>query len=189
MRILYVILSAMLVCLTASCGQTGKAAADQNAEDTASVENTETQAAEPVKIEAGAKAPDFTLTTLEGQEVTLSSSFGGKYVVLDFWGIWCKWCVKGIPEMKAYYEKYHDKMEIVSIDANDELQKLRDFVRQEGMTWTHIANNPETGTDLCTLYQIQGFPTKIIISPSGDIVEVYVGEVPEFYAKLDELMQ
>lgn len=188
MKIPFVIFTAVLAMLTVSCGQTGKTA-DQSAEDSTVVENTAEVAQEAAKIEAGAAAPDFTVTTLEGQEVTLSSSFEGKYVVLDFWGIWCKWCVKGIPEMKAYYAKYSDKMEIVSIDANDELQKLRDFVRQEGMTWTQIANDSESGTDLCSLYQVQGFPTKIIIAPSGDIVEVYVGEVPEFYAKLDELMQ
>lgn len=43
-----------------------------------------------------------------------------------------------------------------------------------------------TAINCVSLILIYGkFPTKIIIAPSGDIVEVYVGEVPGFYACLD----
>ena len=46
-------------------------------------------------------APDFTLTDIYGMPLTLSD-FRGKYVVLDFWGSWCPWCIIGIPKMKEY---------------------------------------------------------------------------------------
>ena len=138
-------------------------------------------------LKAGADAPDITLNTIDGKPFALKD-LRGRYVVLDFWGIWCKWCVKGIPEMKEYYSKYASKMEIVSIDVNDDLQELKDYVRKEGMTWTHISDDTESENSLCQQYQVQGFPTKIIIDPQGNIVEVYVGEVPEFYEKLNELL-
>lgn len=179
------ILICMATALAVACGQGGKATSGSEGGD--SIPAPEQEAA-PEAIEAGAKAPDFTLKTIEDTEVTLSSSFEGKYVVLDFWGIWCKWCVKGIPEMKEYYAKYSSKMEIVSIDVHDDLQELKDFVRKEGMNWTHISDDTESENSLCKRYAVQGFPTKIIIDPQGNIVEVYVGEVPEFYEKLGELM-
>ena len=60
---------------------------------------------------------------------------------------------------------------------------------ENDMNWTHIMNDAKGNTDLCKLYQVQGFPTKVLIDPQGKIVEVYVGEVPEFYQKLDELLK
>ena len=55
-------------------------------------------------IKPGVVAPDFTLDDINGKPFTLSS-LRGKYVVLDFWGSWCGWCIKGMPDMKKYYEK------------------------------------------------------------------------------------
>ena len=48
-------------------------------------------------IRAGVQAPDFTAKKVDGTTFTLSS-LQGKYVVLDFWGSWCKWCIKGFPK-------------------------------------------------------------------------------------------
>ena len=69
-------------------------------------------------VAEGKPAPDFTLKDLQGKDLSLSS-LRGKYVVLDFWGSWCGWCIKGIPEMKKYYEKYKGKLEILGIDCRD----------------------------------------------------------------------
>lgn len=139
-------------------------------------------------IEPGNVAPAFAAQTLEGKEIVLNN-FAGKYVVLDFWGIWCKWCVLGIPEMKKYYAQYAEKMEIISIDCRDEKENLVKFVQENEMNWTHVMNDPKPENDLCKRYQVKGFPTKVIIDPEGKIVEVFVGEVPEFYQKLDQLLK
>lgn len=179
----------MMLCLLAaamqSCGDKQKAAETTEAEAPAQ-EQTEAKAEEGVT--AGAQAPDFNYKDISGKEVSLKT-FQGKYVVLDFWGIWCKWCVKGIPDMKKYYDMYKEKMEIVSIDNGDEMDKLLPFIQENDMNWTHIMNDAKGNTDLCKLYQVQGFPTKVLIDPKGKIVEVFVGEVPEFYQKLDELLK
>lgn len=132
----------------------------------------------------GREAPDFTLTDINGSPLALSS-LRGKYVVLDFWGSWCGWCIKGFPEMKEYYNKYKGKFEILGIDCNDPEQKWRDAVKKYELPWLHVYNPRES--KVLADYGIQGFPTKIIIGPDGKIVKTIVGEDPQFYTLLDQL--
>lgn len=140
---------------------------------------------------AGIEAPDFTLKDIEGNDFTLSS-LRGKYVILDFWGSWCGWCIKGMPQMKEYYKKYAGKFEIVGVDCNDTDQKWKDAVKKHELPWKHVYNpransEEEQAKSVLGKYGITGFPTKIIISPEGKIVKTIVGEDPAFYTLLDEL--
>lgn len=140
---------------------------------------------------AGVEAPDFTLKDIEGNDFTLSS-LRGKYVILDFWGSWCGWCIKGMPQMKEYYKKYAGKFEIVGVDCNDTDQKWKDAVKKHELSWKHVYNpransEEEQAKSVLGKYGITGFPTKIIISPEGKIVKTIVGEDPAFYTLLDEL--
>ncbi len=149
-------------------------------------EDVETQAkAESVQA-PGALAPDFELTDNHGKTLRLSD-LRGQYVVLDFWGSWCKWCIKGIPQMKEYYTKYKGKFEIIGIDNRDEKGEWLEALQEYDMPWLHVYN-PDEST-LCDDYAIEGFPTKIIIDPDGYVVKTIVGEDPEFYDILDQLFQ
>ncbi len=135
-------------------------------------------------LKEGVAAPDFTLPDVRGGEKSLKD-FRGKYVVLDFWGIWCGWCVKGIPDMQQYYKKYHKKVEFVSIDFGDKPEKVLKFIGEKGMTWTNLCNGDRS--DVVTAYGVPGYPTKIIIDKEGRVVAKFVGEGRDFYNKLDEL--
>lgn len=135
------------------------------------------------KVGEGNAAPDFTLKSIDGKDISLSS-LKGKTVVLDFWGSWCGWCIKGMPKMKEYYAKYKDKLEILGIDCNDTDQKWRDAVKKHELPWLHVRN--EGTTDVTVLYGISGFPTKIVVDATGKISKVVVGESEEFYKYLDE---
>jgi thiol-disulfide isomerase/thioredoxin len=132
----------------------------------------------------GVIAPDFTLKDLKGKPLSLKS-LRGKYVILDFWGSWCGWCIKGIPQMKEYYKKYSGKFEILGIDCNDTDQKWRDAVKKYQLPWLHVYNPRDS--KVLKDYGVQGFPTKIIVGPDGKIVKTIIGEDPAFYTFLDKL--
>lgn len=134
----------------------------------------------------GAEAPDFTLKDLAGNDFSLSS-LRGKYVVLDFWGSWCGWCIKGIPDMKKYYTKYKDRMEIVGVDCRDTEEKWKAAVEKYELPWLHVRNTDEA--DITVKYGIQGYPTKIVVDPEGRVAKIVVGEDPAFYKYLDELFK
>lgn len=144
------------------------------------------QAERQAKLDAmnGAEAKDFTLNDIKGNPLSLSS-LRGKYVILDFWGSWCGWCIKGIPDMKKYYEKYAGKLEILGVDCNDTEEKWKNAVEKYELPWLHVYN-PRNSSVLDD-YGVTGFPTKIVINPEGKIAKVIVGEDPAFYTYLDEI--
>ena len=158
------------VSLTASCGQRHQVVA----------------AVEQTDVEAGELAPDIELPDLQGKPLKLSS-LRGKYVVIDFWGAWCIWCVRGIPNMKEAYGKYKDKMEILGVDCRDTEDKWKAAVKDHELPWKQVRCPDDQFQSLVEKYNIQGFPTKVIVDPKGKLVKVVVGEDPSFYTFLDQL--
>lgn len=148
-----------------------------------SVEQKERE--EAGKLHEGDVAPDFTLKSIDGKNISLSS-LRGKYVMLDFWGSWCGWCIKGIPDMKACYAKHKAKLEILGIDCNDPVDRWKNAVAKHQLPWLNV--RADEGSDIFTKYAIQGFPTKIILSPEGKVVKAFVGEDPQMYKFIDELL-
>lgn len=134
---------------------------------------------------AGVEAPDFTLKDIKGNDFRLSS-LRGKIVVLDFWGSWCGWCIKGMPKMKEYYEKYKGKFEILGVDCNDTEAKWKAAVEKHQLPWIHVYNPKDS--KVLSDYAVQGFPTKIVIDANGKIIKTIVGEDPAFYTLLDEVL-
>lgn len=137
----------------------------------------------------GKPAPLFTLNDPAGKPLSLES-LRGKYVVLDFWGSWCGWCIKGFPEMKKAYDKYKDRLEILGIDCGDTETKWKDALAKYDIPWKHVRSERKEGvTPVETTYAVSGYPTKVIIDPQGKIVRTVVGEDPKFYTYLDELFK
>lgn len=126
-------------------------------------------------------APNFTLPDLDGKMVSLTD-FRGKWVVLDFWGSWCGWCVKGFPALKEAYEKYGDKIVVIGIDCNESEADWRAGVKEHQIPWLNVYNG--NNRELYTAYNIEGFPTKAIINPEGKLVDLTTGEDPSFYTRL-----
>ncbi|MDR2885189.1 MAG: AhpC/TSA family protein [Rikenellaceae bacterium] len=141
-------------------------------------------------VEPGAQAPEFTLTSIDGKQVSLAS-VKGECIVLDFWGSWCGWCIKGFPEMKKYHEKYPKRLTIVGIACRDTEEAWRKAVETHKLPWLQLINDQsgELSKDVSAIYAVQGYPTKVILDKDHKIVRVVVGEDPAFYKKLDELLK
>lgn len=66
----------------------------------------------------GKPAPDFQVTDLKGEELSLKN-FRGQVVLLDFWATWCRPCIAEMPKVKRTYEKYKDqKFQIIGISLD-----------------------------------------------------------------------
>lgn len=174
-------LLSMLFATVAMCGCVANNGKTKGTEKSAVIETFN----ENKKVQDSAvEAPGFTLNDLDGKPLVLTS-LRGKYVVLDFWGSWCIWCIKGFPKMKEYYSKYSGKFEILGIDCNDSEETWKDAVTKLELPWKHVYCPKDS--KVLEEYEIQGFPTKIIVGPDGKIVNTIIGEDPAFYSILDDL--
>lgn len=155
----------------------------------AAVDNYRELQANKERIKAGAEAPDITLPDMEGNPVALSS-LRGKWVLLDFWGSWCRWCMVGVPQMKENYEKYKDVCEFVGIDCREPKDTWIAAVKANGLNWLQLYNEPaDGGKPANVVFGVSGYPTKILINPKGIIEIVCVGEDPTFYDAFPALMR
>ena len=131
------------------------------------------------------QAPNFTLKDLDGKDVSLSD-FRGKWVILDFWGSWCPWCIKGFPELKEAYQKYAGELVIIGIDCRESEEDWRAGVEKYELPWVNVYNPKDS--KLTEEYAVPGYPTKAIINPEGIIKNITVGHDPAFYEALTSLL-
>lgn len=138
----------------------------------------------------GSVAPAIkTTSTLNGEEFDLSS-YRGKYVMIDFWGIWCGPCVAEMPKVKEFRELYKDKLEILGVNSGDKKERIIDFISKNGYEWQQILDVKGSEADNFVLkYNVTGFPTKFIIDPEGKIIKKYVGSGEEAFILLEELLK
>jgi len=113
-------------------------------------------------------APDFTLTTYDGQEVRLSD-LRGQVVVVNFWASWCAPCRVEAPDLQRVHEKYRDRgVQVIGVAYTDTDTNALAFIDEFGLTYI---NGPDRGTRISTRYNIQGVPETFVIDQDGNIAK------------------
>lgn len=131
---------------------------------------------EQVGLKKDQIAPDFTLTNLQGEEVTLSD-LRGKRVVLNFWATWCPPCEAEMPHMQQYYEKYgqEDNVEIVGVNltyAKEKVERVEQFIKSYDITFPILLEKDET---VASQYEILTIPSTYMIDRDGKIQKKIIG--------------
>lgn len=150
-----------------SCKRSAKKTAEEPvAEET---EDLDAQYAKNLLPE-GTAAPEFTLMTPDGKEVSLKD-FQGKYIVLDFWASWCPDCRKDAPEVKALWEKYGSDVAFVGVSFDTEKEKWADYIKENGLDWCHVSPLAKwKETQVSQDYKVDWIPSMYLIDPEGKVV-------------------
>jgi cytochrome c biogenesis protein CcmG, thiol:disulfide interchange protein DsbE len=125
----------------------------------------------------GKPAPDFTLSTLDGTEISLSK-YSGQPVLINFWASWCLPCREEMPELVRSYEahKAEDLMILgVNLTYSDPFPDVQAFANEFNVTFPVLLD--EDGTVSQKLYPVIGLPTSVFINRDGIIARVQVGKM------------
>jgi peroxiredoxin len=123
---------------------------------------------------AGFLAPDFSLTTLEGESITLSD-LRGQAVIVNVWASWCGPCRAEMPALEVIHQEFESSgLFLLAVNATDQddINQAAAFVDELGLTFPILID--EEGK-MGRLYQVSAMPSTFFINPDGTIEEVVIG--------------
>jgi len=113
-----------------------------------------------------AVAPDFQLSTFDGQSIHLAD-LRGKTVVVNFWASWCIPCKDEQPALQAVWQQYQNRgVVFVGINVQDNQHDAETFLRQYNVTYP-IVTDPNGA--VYVNYGVVGVPETYIVTARGTI--------------------
>ena len=134
------------------------------------------------------EAPNFSLTSFDGQTLALSD-LRGKLIVINFWASWCQPCRQEAAYLEQTWRKYQSQgVVFIGVDWVDTDKEARAYLSEFGITYF---NGPDLGTRIAQDYRIQGVPETFFIDRQGRLQGVHIGpfQAPELDDKIDALLR
>ncbi len=125
-------------------------------------------------------APDFTLSTLDGSEITLSDYEGDKPVILDFWASWCPNCRRDMPRLNAMYEEYGADIEVIGVNLRESKAVAQGYVDTAGILFPIVL---DTKGVTAGAYNVRNTNTHVLINKDGTIHSTISGDIRESHIK------
>ena len=106
----------------------------------------------------------------------------GKLVFLDFWASWCRPCLVEIPELNAFAEEFAGREDVVFISVNQDaltsggdIGLVRELLGERSIEYPVVIDNAEPS--LKKMFKVRAWPTRVLISPAGEILEPAAGRL------------
>ena len=137
----------------------------------------------------GDAAPDFTLTNLAGQAVSLAD-YRGQIVLVNFWATWCPSCIAEMPDYEQVYQKHgqgQGEFIVLGVNLQEGAEQAGQFAAGLGVTFPVLLD--QDGQVTTRQYQATGMPASFIIDKQGHIFYRHLGPMSgeTLEAKLAEL--
>ena len=139
--------------------------------------------------------PSVDIKTLDGKTInTASFDNNGDPIVISFWALWCKNCIKELEAISEIYEDWQDETNVkliaISIDDSRNTSKLKPFVNTKGWEY-EIYHDPNS--DFKRALGINQIPHTFLLNGKNEIISEHVGytdgQEEELYDKIIKLIK
>lgn len=134
-------------------------------------------------LRSGERVPNFILSDLSGNPVSLSS-LAGKGVVLNFWATWCPPCRREMPLLDAIQTEYGPQgLAVVGVDLDEPTEVVASFLATMDVDYPIWLDPPSTAHNSQRVRNVYdrfggaGLPTTVFIDRAGVLRGAHVGEL------------
>jgi thiol-disulfide isomerase/thioredoxin len=141
---------------------------------------------ERIDLARATMAPPFSVTTLDGQHISMDS-LAGKVVLIDFWATWCGPCCQALPHIEKIAKRFEGQPFVVlSVSLDSDEAKWKDFVGKNEMTWLQYRDGGFEGI-VAKQFGVTAIPATFTIDADGVLEDQHVGDA-EIEGKLKKLI-
>ena len=125
-------------------------------------------------IERNVPAPAFTLTTFEGDTITLDE-LKGRPVVINFFASWCTPCAIEAGALQSVWLAFKDRgVAFIGIASSDTEKGARAFIEKFSITYP---SGMDIDGELARAYGIVGLPVTVVLDREGFISFDHMGAI------------
>ncbi len=130
----------------------------------------------------GQPIKSFSLETTTGKTIS-SGKLKGRVVLLNFWGTWCKPCLKELPEFDRLYRRYRKNgLVLLAIATDSDPEPVKALAKERRLA----AKIAIGGEELANSYKSPSFPFSFVVDENGIIQASYRGFKPECLGQLEQ---
>ncbi|MDQ2992007.1 MAG: TlpA family protein disulfide reductase [Candidatus Eremiobacteraeota bacterium] len=124
-------------------------------------------------------APHVSYARLDGGTFALTAH-RGRVVFLDFWASWCGPCKLSLPIAEGY-AKAHPDVDVIPVDVGEPRVTVAAFAKLHDLHGV-VLDPPSFSNQY---FQIQGFPTMVVVDPEGRIRATWIGFNPALAVNME----
>lgn len=124
-------------------------------------------------------APDFTLKSLDGDNLRLAEQ-RGQVVMINFWASWCGPCRQEMPLLNDLYQRYGKAgFTILGVNVENDLEAAKKLLKDIPVSFPILFDDHST---VSRLYDIDAMPTTVMVDRDGKVRYLHRGYKPGFEA-------